>query len=508
MTRFLRTLFGKTSTIRNAAKPAARSRLGMESLEAREVPSVSSVWWSGSTWVVKTDNASTSVNLSESGANLVLSEVGTTRTWTAPKSWVGLVEFQGGAGNDRFVNYSMNTPIRAFGFGGNDYLEGYNGNDQFIGGDGNDTLVGYGGNDQFWGDGGNDRIRGMDGNDYADGGTGDDTVAGNAGNDTIYGSDGDDQLTGGAGTDYLYGGNGADSLVTIDTGTTDYADGGAGYDTVWRDSNFVFPFFQYDTAYGEQMQNVMGFANGADRTLDGDNIADPTDGTFYKSFRDNALFGVGGPNVDDIDQNALGDCWILGALGGAVNDNQNLARRMVADFGDGTYGVRLGNNFYRVDGDLPTTSAASTNPIYAGLGHGGSLWVALIEKAYTHFRTGANTYASIAGGDPADALRAFNLGSVGQNYYAAGSNATTLANAIYNRWNSYQACDICTGTVGTSGLVGNHCYTVTGVTRNAAGVVTSIQLRNPWGGAGAYVSITPAQLATAQIWVTYGNTST
>jgi hypothetical protein len=194
-----------------------------------------------------------------------------------------------------------------------------------------------------------------------------------------------------------------------------------------------------------------------------------------------------------------------------ANDNQFAARRMVADFGDGTYGVNLGGNYYRVDADLPTQGVYSTDQTYAGLGHGGSLWVAIIQKAYAHFRTGANTYASLSNGDPADAMRAFNATSVGQNYYAPGSNATTLANDVYSHWNAYQSCTICTGTVASgSPLVANHCYTVTSVSLNSSGAVTSITVRNPWGGddtaGNPYLTLTPAQIAVCQIWVTWGNT--
>src|SRR5262249_6509941 len=268
----------------------------------------------------------------------------------------------------------------------------------------------------------------------------------------------------------------------------------------------------YDTyTNAQRVQPVAGFANGADRTLDGDSIADPTDGMYYKNFSNHPLFGVGGPNVDDIDQNARSDCWMLASLGTVANDNPNDIRGMVADFGDGTYGVRLGGSFYRVDADLPTTGLYSTTPSNAGFGHDGSMWVAVVEKAYASYRTGANTYASLDYGDPADALRAYNLGSVGETHYAAGSNATTVANEVYNHWNAYQACTICTGSnTGSSGLVANHCYSVTAVYRDAYGNVTGIQLRNPWGpdntGGNPYVYLTPSQLASAEIWVAYGNT--
>jgi hypothetical protein len=276
---------------------------------------------------------------------------------------------------------------------------------------------------------------------------------------------------------------------------------------VW---NWWGPSFYYDTGYAEKVHNVQSFANGADRTLDGDWLADPTDGTNYKSFRDRPLFAVGGPSVDDVDQEAAADCWLLAPLGSLALDNPNAVRHMVADFGDGTYGVKLGNSFYRVDGDLPTQASWSTDQTYAGLGRDGSLWVAIVEKAYAQHRTGANTYGSLGWGDPADALRAYNLTSVGENYFAPSTSGTAVANDIYNHWNAYQSCSICTGTVPSgSPLVASHCYSVVSVSRDAWGNVTSILVRNPWGGdntgGNPYLSLTPAQLAACQIWVAFGN---
>lgn len=500
------------------ARPARQLRnnfaLGLEALEDRLQMSVSSLWFSGSTLVVRTDNYATSVTVNPSGSNIMIQEGGTGRSWSYAASSVGRVEFQGGAGNDRFVNNVYSLPITAFGFGGHDYLEGYNGADQYIGGDGDDTMVGYGGNDTFWGGYGNDIAKGMAGDDSCHGEYGDDKLVGGDGNDYLSGADGFDTLVGGAGADSMYGGYGDDTLVTIDAGTGDYADGQDGRDTAWVDLNYVWNGWyyapQFDSFYAEKSQVVTGFANGADRTLDGDNIADPSDGTNYKNFSSNPLFGPGGPSVNDVDQEAIGDCWLMAPMGSLALDNPGAVRSMVADFGDGTYGVRLGGNVYRVDADLPTWNAYSTDQVYAGLGTGNSLWVAIVEKAYAHFRTGANTYASLANGDPADALRAYNLTSVGENYYAAGSNSATVANDVYNHWNAYQSCTVCTGTVAAgSPLVANHCYSVFAVYRDGYGNVTSIVVRNPWGGdntsGNPYVTLTPAQLAACQIWVAFGN---
>ncbi len=147
-------------------------------------------------------------------------DVGTNRSWNYESSRVGSVDFVGGTGNDRFVNYITNLPVRGFGNGGNDYLEGYNGADHLDGGTGNDELVGYGGNDTLVGGSGDDVLRGDAGNDVLRGG---------AGNDLMYGSDGDDSLYGGAGADQLFGGNGDDGLFG-GVGENDRLTGGAGKD--------------------------------------------------------------------------------------------------------------------------------------------------------------------------------------------------------------------------------------------------------------------------------------
>src|SRR5262245_17444476 len=326
----------QTRPSRNTFRPA------VELLESREVPSVSSLSFSGSTLVIRADNADTSVsvklsyNVKTAQNYVVVSEAGTGRSWSYAAGTVSQIEFQGGAGNDRFVNNVSSLPVSAYGAGGNDYLEGRNAADYFFGGAGNDTLIGNGGDDTLSGDAGDDKVVGGDGDDY------------------LYGGDGHDSVIGGAGADSLYGGAGDDTLVAIDGGTSDYADGQSGPDTVWADMNRVWVETSYgwqaDIAYAEKLQNVSAFANGADRTLNGDAIADPTNEPYpnYKNYSANPLFAPGGPTVDDIDQERLGDCWLLASLGSVAHDHPGVIRSMVADFGDGTYGVRLGDKFYRI----------------------------------------------------------------------------------------------------------------------------------------------------------------
>jgi hypothetical protein len=455
----------------SAMKKSSRSstiQLTVDALEARDMLSISSLWFSGSTLVVKTDNASTSVAVNSSGTNIVISELGTFRTWSYAASLIGKVEFQGGAGNDCFRNDTSKASV-AFGFGGQDVLLGGSSSDELVGGGGKDRLNGRGGSDSLW------------------------------------------------------GGNGDDVLISIDAGVNDYIQGDAGRDIIWADRNATYTDRIYGAEAVDKCQLVSSFANGADRTLNGDRILDPTpryiSGTdasgnaiwsagVHRRFANNPLFASTGPSVWDIRQGALGDCWLLAALGSIAHDNPHALRQNIVDFDDGTYGVRLGNNFYRVDDDLQVTSLADTSPVLARLGGEGSMWVAIAEKAYAHYRSG-NNYANLNGGWSVEVNRAFQSASAGAKDLTSYTSATAMANDIYNRWNSYQAVTIgfvdnsSALTISGTPLIDDHQYMVFSVSRDAYGRVTSITLRNPWGydGAGSdsdpsdgFITVTPAQL--------------
>jgi Ca2+-binding RTX toxin-like protein len=131
--------------------------------------------------------------------------------------------------------------IANFASGGDDYMDGGNGNDTIVGdalnfssfrlgGDphgsgGADILIGGNGDDLLIGDavfifvggtasvsGGDDRLFGGEGNDRLFGDSmGSD--AGRGGNDRLFGDAGNDELHGGGGFDILDGGDGVDSVV-------------------------------------------------------------------------------------------------------------------------------------------------------------------------------------------------------------------------------------------------------------------------------------------------------
>src|SRR5262249_51875559 len=226
---------------------------------------------------------------------------------------------------------------------------------------------------------------------------------------------------------------------------------------------------------------------------------------------DTPLFADAGPTLPDIHQQDRADCWIMATAAGLADRAPWDIRSMVADAGDGTYLVRLGDNYYRMDADLPTWFEGSTSPRNADLGAQNSLWIAIIEKAYAFFRTnGADySYRSLDNGDPQTTARAFNLGSVGQDIYGMigttnYSTAAAMGNQIRAQWDAGRVVTVCTdGDIPAgSPLVANHCWAVTGYTTDQWGTVDSINLRNPWG---LSLTVTVTQMFDAGVWVTWGD---
>ena len=123
-----------------------------------------------------------------------------------------------GGGGDDFIYGDGNNPTVLSLIGGNDILDGEEGDDQLWGGAGQDQLFGGDGVDQLVGDVGDDTLFGDAGDDYLFGDSplvvgqaGNDVLDGGEGNDFLQGEGGDDDLHGGPGTDYLVGGDGRDT---------------------------------------------------------------------------------------------------------------------------------------------------------------------------------------------------------------------------------------------------------------------------------------------------------
>ena len=370
---------------------------------------------------------------------------------------------------------------------------------------------------------------------------------GGAGNDTLIGGNGNDRLYGGLGTNALYGGNGDDTLVTIGGNNNDQLAGGEGADSFWADNSgsevvvdlsgaenaaghlhrvgsFANTATQQQSSsklttksmntLGTKAQSKMGLsaARGSRSTVTttandllGQNIADPTTnsgGISYKSFSDRPLFSDEGPSMDDVAQGYVGDCYFLATIASVAEVNADRIRQSVVDLGDGTFAVQFSKNgskvFFRVDADLPTWGGGSSLA-YADLGKQESMWVAVMEKAFAHFRTGANSYESINAGWMSEAYTALGLNSTSRYSSTAGA---ALLNLMKSELEAGKSVTYAVGNVASGApLIGYHAYTVVSVNVDGNGNPVSVTLRNPWGidGAGndgnndAYVTITAAQ---------------
>jgi hypothetical protein len=325
---------------------------------------------------------------------------------------------------------------------------------------------------------------------------------GGAGDDRLVGGSGDDRLYGGDGADLLHGGAGDDVLVALGGGTADLIAGGEGRDSFWVDAAR-----RADTVVDLSPAEVLGgcfhrvasfFTNGftppAEKaaakaiSLDGADLSDPVaDAAYpYQRFSDLPLFSEYGPRGDDVMQGMVGDCYLMAVFLSVADLNPSRIRESVVDLGDGTYAVQFGKGRVKktvhVDGDLPVMPEYDDVPAYANLGLQGSMWVAVMEKAYAQFRKGGLGYAGLDMGWMKEAYAALGVGSRS----IRATNAAALLRYIEYELALGKSVTFATETP-TAGapLVEVHAYCVVGVDTDSAGNPVMLRLRNPWGYDGA-----------------------
>lgn len=445
----------------------------------------------------------------------------------------------GGTEADTLEGEADNDTIA--GDAGDDTIRGGPGNDTLRGNDDTDTIMGESGVDLIYGGLGNDRIFGGDDDDTIDGEIGDDRLEGGSGNDTIHGGFGRDFILGGSGFDTLYGdfdndtlnggsnidtlfgGVGDDWLVSLDDYGFDQMTGDAGRDIFWRDiiAGGTDDFIQDFAAVDDCDNAVSSFATGMDRTLNGDRQQGPAFPAALRTadFSANPLFSTAGPRGSDINQGAVSDCKVVSSLAAMARDTGPggawAIRRAMADFGDGTYGMSLGGQYYRFDGVLPLRAGSNSVPNYANLGPGNSIWVSIAEKGITLADprvAGSPNYADLGSTGADEVFRLFGSASTGVPFLRRANNPEIPANDASGGYASAAAlgADILTrfsgaapqyltvslsdsndevirannqrtpGTLGRKFVI-RHAYTVWSVVVDGAGVLTAVVLRNPWG---------------------------
>lgn len=466
----------------------------LSSLEAREVPAITSVSLSFGVLTVRTDNTDNVVYVSQNPSIIQIGDAIENRVWNFSPSQVNRIDVFTGNGDDVVTNRGSLTRLTKI------YTRG-----------GDDVVKGGKGRDVIEGGAGNDRLYGRDGNDYINGGGGDDMIAGGNGIDNLKGGGENDTIVGGQGIDNISGEAGNDTVVSIDGDISDVVDAGSGDDVLWVDRNsagIVEGTAGLDP--GDLLRIVAEFTNGADLTLDGDRLPDPalinaTDQ--YEQFSDRPLFADGGPTLDDVLQSFtlaglppvpgvnLDDSWLLGTVGAMVDQDPTIISRNLVDLGDGTYAVLLDGNFYRVDDDLPVSQFGNLETAYAGVGNDDSIWVPILEKAYTlHIsnQTPAqlppdyalldNGGGVIPGTDPVDVFDDFEATASATISLLGFFDTDQLSNFLLQRQAAGDAVSVTINTApATAPLAPGQTYTLVGLTTDAFGVVTFIQMRNPMG---------------------------
>jgi hypothetical protein len=213
-------------------------------------------------------------------------------------------------------------------------------------------------------------------------------------------------------------------------------------------------------------------------------------GAQYRSFQGDPLFASDGPSPNDIAQGHIGDCTVLARLHAVAAMDPARIRRSIFDMGNGLYGVDLQpygqDQYVVVNADLPTD--AYGNLLWAHLGHQNSLWVALIEKAWTFAKpVPANVYTAYVGTD-----QMIDGAGFGTLWDAMGFSSSTFTdpNQVEAALTSGQAVVACTvGQVSAgSQLVSQHCYDVKSINYiqvwiglSYIMVPVNVTLYNPWG---------------------------
>ena len=143
----------------------------------------------------------------------------------------------------------------------------FGGSDIFNGSEGNDWVDGYDGNDNISTGGGADFVRGLDGNDIIDGGLGDDDVNGNRGEDDRPRRRRRGLVRGGQGDDFVSGDAGDDGTSTATSARTRSFGGDAGNDIVFggQDHDQLFGDDGADSLSGDLGNDTMTGGEGADR---------------------------------------------------------------------------------------------------------------------------------------------------------------------------------------------------------------------------------------------------
>jgi Ca2+-binding RTX toxin-like protein len=185
-----------------------RAHLTLESLESRDLMSVTSVVLSAGTLKVVANNANDNIEIRQgvygTGTQVTVKDktMASNNYWSFNAASVQRIVVEMNGGNDR-LDSNASKPTSVLAGDGDDVIITGNSADEIHGGNGNDLVFAGGGNDLVFGEAGNDVLHGGAGNDKLFGGSGVNQLGGEAGNDSLYAGSRADIVDGGTGYDYL-----------------------------------------------------------------------------------------------------------------------------------------------------------------------------------------------------------------------------------------------------------------------------------------------------------------
>lgn len=226
---------------------------------------------------------------------------------------------------------------------------------------------------------------------------------------------------------------------------------------------------------------------------------------YKKNDRGSKLYGPDGIKAGDVQQGAIGDCYLAAALAAVAGSKPDAIKNAIKDNGDGTYTVRFfevgwdgkkTSHAESVDADLPQAPDAATGgekPAYAKSTEVVDskafmeLWPSIVEKAYASWK---GSYEAIGnGGNSGDVMTALT----GEPCRSAATAGAGENDPLWSKMlKASQEKRPMTASSGgeederykdpKAGVYGHHAYTVMGVEEKKEGAKAErkVTLRNPW----------------------------